>query len=231
MFQVGSVILIAPAMIFSQARGPMIALMAGTVVLLLSYRIRLTRSLLLLFAFLILIFVALANGYTVAGVSPSRYLDLVSLWASGNGIQQDPSIGERATLVHAALAILAQDPMIWIVGLGYPNLSGANGIGFYSHNLTLDVLMELGVFGLALYVLIVLLTLRRAITVIQKSSGYIRGYSVLFTAMLVFMLVISNTSGSLEGLPMLWLVILLIGNVYQAERKARLAPNVLSSGE
>lgn len=163
-------------------------------------------------------------GYLFLGVVVSIFIPIVaqlslseqalSRWSSGD--LAGASEGRLANILDS-LAAWSRAPMAWIPGLGanaFTSISTAASEGWI-HNLTTELLVEYGVIGLGMFMVLLALSIRdiRWLFDRMKASPERRASLALLVAALAFELFVAQKQGNLWGNIMIFGIMCIIARI------------------
>jgi O-antigen ligase len=120
-----------------------------------------------------------------------RYLDFFT----SDNVQELSSVGSRIQLQTAAINIIMANPLF---GLGLAGFEHIYGLGNYPHNIFLELLAELGIFGVVFYVLFIIDIFLKGINSSRTEKKNPLVLSCLIP--LIFVSIASQVSGNLNDL-------------------------------
>lgn len=127
---------------------------------------------------------------------------------------------DRVDFVTRYFEVWARHPSAWIFGLGTLSFGLYVSIGFFVENLTVEVLVELGLVGFAIYLALIWIAIRDIVQLLRRESDdpERRTNIALLTAMVIYYFVIASKSFNVWTAYPLWLWIILAGAIKSRER-------------
>lgn len=119
-------------------------------------------------------------------------------WAKGT---EFGDVADRWTMVTALLKVWAQDGMSVVFGIGNSGSFSPSIVGFYPHNVPLEILGEEGVVGFALYVILIARVVVAAFHGVRYAGGDLaqRGLLAATLGCFFFTLIVSLKQGNAIG--------------------------------
>ena len=144
------------------------------------------------------------------------YADVLNRWgaedlAGGTGV--------RILNITDLLLVWVQSPLAWIIGLGFNAFSAVTSAGSmekYSHNMSIDILTELGIPMFIVYILIIYISSRHSLWLFQRFKGQPQeraSVSVLL-ALFVYQLLLVNKQSNLWQNQMFFFYAILLARLH-----------------
>lgn len=145
---------------------------------------------------IVILFIGLAVGLTMQEYWGSEVASGKGRW-NEHSAQQD--VSGRLSNAMLMVNLAGESPSTFLFGLGNSAAYDQRILGIYPHFLPLEVLAEEGVFGFALYGIILILTLRSCYRGLQLSQGDPESRMLLggLLGMYLFTVILSLKQGSL----------------------------------
>lgn len=144
------------------------------------------------------------------------YTDVLNRWGAED---LEGGTGVRVSNMTDLLLVWVRSPFAWIVGLGFNAFSAVTTAGSmekYSHNMSIDILTELGIPMFILYILIIYITSRHSLWLFQrfKEQPQERASVSVLLALCVYQLLLVNKQSNLWGNQMFFFYVILLARLH-----------------
>ncbi len=147
------------------------------------------------------------------------------IWSDSSRWSKDENtevVMDRFRASIMLLKIWVEDPFAIIAGLG--NGSSYDLIGFYPHNVPVEILAEEGIIGFCIYLIILILVYKKIRWLLKMSSKdkERRTVVVIIMSILLFYLLLSLKQGSLLGNMVFFMMVILVGKMEAMKRTKKM---------
>ena len=145
------------------------------------------------------------------------YTDVLNRW---NAEDLAGGTGVRILNIIDLLLAWVQSPFAWFVGLGFNAFSAVTSAGSregYSHNMSIDILTELGIPMFVLYLVIIYISIRHSLWLFQrfKEQPLERASISVLLALFVYQLLLVNKQANLWGNQMFFFYVILLARLHK----------------
>lgn len=152
-------------------------------------------------------------NYIAGQVANTGSLDTEKRWAEGS---TSSGVDVRLDNIFFLLETWLKSPAYWIQGLGFYSFGELNPFGEpYTHAIVVDMLGELGLIGLILFLIMCILSWIscRKIFIAVRNDPIQRASFSSLAAMLIYQLLLSNKQGNIAGSFLMFSLILLAARI------------------
>lgn len=159
----------------------------------------------------------------------SEYATGIPRWTEEGAMD---SVDDRLEMISILLRYWWNTPLSWFPGLGNSASFDPTILGFYPHNVIVEILAEEGLVGFALFIAIMVGTgysfwhLARKVRLHQEAA---RSPLAILGAIMIFHLILSMKQGSLLGNSILFAAAIMISRISLIERRKAVKEKVLAS--
>jgi hypothetical protein len=161
----------------------------------------------------------------VVGLTAVMYLGLMFFVTSDNAQRWSvesltAGSSERLDFVRRYFEVWIKDPSTWLFGLGTMSFGLYVSIAYFVENLTIEILIELGLVGFSIYSILFVLTIRDARRLWKRrpAERFRRVDIAMLVAMLTYYFIIASKSFNIWTAYPLWLWVLLVGSFESRDR-------------
>jgi hypothetical protein len=169
------------------------------------------------------------GGVLALGIGTALFFVLAPIFVTGYGVTrwdignvQGSAIGRLGNFLDL-LDAFRSDPVAWVFGLGYNAFSSisTNALDVYAHNLTAEVLMELGIPMFVVYVSMITRATKDGLHLLRQGGDDpdLRASTGLFLALIAYQLLLAQKQGTLWGQSILFMLLVALARLRERERQ------------